>query len=475
MRMKIKKTMKIFVLSFLFAASLVIQAQETIRGEGRFVSRDEDSLDFVKEQLLFNALRDVVDKELSSMGLDSGLFWRELDQRFEKSFENKLNEIREKYGIKTSDDDSSVDFSDLSSNQIEAYQKELRQTRLKERVRHARLERLIPSYSIERMSRSSHSPNSRFLALNARVNRELLTSTYYDFTRTAEGRFFSNLFLTTDFSLVQTIWPDLGVNSEGEFVNVINRHWHRWLNENFVSFIDNIIITDDALEEKLSNYSETSSFLQSSIPQQNVSEDSLDSFIDTSLQTKSEYADSLWLKFTVEISKINDRNQNQQRDFEIRGEFILIDLKTNQVLQYYDFPLESRTFSTYDSHRLSSELASLIYRMPMARLDRLSREFNSITSKKNVVSLNLSDVKTIEDLFLVSNALSSRGIPLRLESKPRSYGGGQGVIDVYFEGTNQDVIDILHSMNMVELENNRRVILPRSENPFALSLQAENE
>ena len=42
-------------------------------GEGRFYAYDDDSLSFVKNQLLSNAFRNVITKEMKSIGLDADL------------------------------------------------------------------------------------------------------------------------------------------------------------------------------------------------------------------------------------------------------------------------------------------------------------------------------------------------------------------------------------------------------------------
>ena len=201
--------MKKFVRCFILLNCLVtmsfaaLSAEKFVSGEGRFFAQDEDSLSFVKKQLLYSAFRDVLSKEMSAIGLDSGTFWTAYDQKFDNYFEPIKQKLKNTYKI--------VDGEEVSEKQKEAYQKKLRRKKLTLMAKYGRLGRAITSYSIKKMTRSTQMANSRYLNLQAKVNRKLLSSLFRKFTLSSERRRYKKLYLTVNFSLEDMSWVDLGV------------------------------------------------------------------------------------------------------------------------------------------------------------------------------------------------------------------------------------------------------------------------
>ena len=74
-----------------------------IRGDGRFYAMEDDSLAFVKKQLLFNAFKDIISKELKNEGLSPNVFWEKFEEKFDESFEPVQESLTLKYGIEEED------------------------------------------------------------------------------------------------------------------------------------------------------------------------------------------------------------------------------------------------------------------------------------------------------------------------------------------------------------------------------------
>ena len=155
-----KKLISLLTLAGLLWSSLAL-ANDYIEGEGRFYAGDDDSLAFVKSQLISNAFQDVISKELASMGLDANLFWNKWNARFDSYFTPVQEQLREKYKL------------DEQGNgaQKNDYQKALRVKKLELQARYGDLARVVSSYSIKRMTRSTQVPNSRYMSLQAKVDR----------------------------------------------------------------------------------------------------------------------------------------------------------------------------------------------------------------------------------------------------------------------------------------------------------------
>ena len=101
--------------------SFSINAQEYVLGEGRFTATSDDSLGFVKKQVIHQGYLDVISKELESMGLNKELFWQKYNEKFTTSFEATENNLKEKFKIGTGEE---------TQKQKEIFAKQLRYKKL---------------------------------------------------------------------------------------------------------------------------------------------------------------------------------------------------------------------------------------------------------------------------------------------------------------------------------------------------------
>ena len=88
-----------YLVVFCLLLSLNIQAEEYVLGEGRFNATDDDSLGFVKKQVIHQGFLDVISKELETMGLNKDLFWQKYDEKSKNSFASVELSLKEKYKI----------------------------------------------------------------------------------------------------------------------------------------------------------------------------------------------------------------------------------------------------------------------------------------------------------------------------------------------------------------------------------------
>ena len=63
-----------------------IRANKKIVAKGKFYAKEEDTVSFIKSQLLYNSLVSVFDQEFKRMGLNGDLFWTKFEEKFDKYF-----------------------------------------------------------------------------------------------------------------------------------------------------------------------------------------------------------------------------------------------------------------------------------------------------------------------------------------------------------------------------------------------------
>lgn len=426
-----------------------------VDGEGRFYAGDDDSLAFVKAQLTNNAFHDVISKELASMGLDANLFWTKWNARFEAYFEASSDALKQKYGI---------DDENVSAAKKNEYQKALRIKRLELMARYGELARAISSYSIKRMTRSTQVPNSRFMSLQAKVDRRTLNSIYFDFVRDGESRHFTNVYITGRFTLEGGTWSDVGVAVEKDFTNVVLNHWQKWMSENFKDRASNFIITDESMEQTLQESLKQP--LMTSVQLANVSS-SADSDESKGLfSSANSAANGLWLQLNFKLKKIDEDELLSQRTFLVEGNALLLDLKFRRPLMANDYPYMTQDYSTADLTAMSSALASFIYRLPITDLKTVTRDLSRMSSGERLATLTLEGAPHIGVAQTFITSVVDKGLSQQLSATLKETTPSVTGYYLNFNGESDKLVSLLRSFNNSDLPGDLMVTLPDEKNPF---------
>lgn len=457
-----------FIGMFLLLTSLFngpVLAQDMIEGEGRFQSTQDDSLTFVRNQLLYQAYRDVLSKEMKSLGLDARAFWQKYEERFQNSFDTVRGELVEKYKVTS---------GDANARQKLEYERALRSRELNARSRFGNIARAIESYSIKNMSRSAQAAQSRFLTLQARVNRRMLNSVYNEFMREGKGRYFSQVIITPEFQLKEGSWTDLGVETESELTGVVKQHWMTWFKNNLTRFVHHPELGDREMEKKIEEYMRLSPDIFSS-DSQSLESESEEMERENNQPFKrdmtSTLSNSLWLKLQLSLAKVRENLVLQNRTLRYSGEMILIDLKTKQIIHAQDFAPEEHTYTFEDNHALSSNIASFLYRMPVAEFEKIAKIMQQMDSRAQMVKLTLSNMKSIEDFYQFRDVLVKKGVTEDFGPKLIEYNGAQATVELYFKGERSVAFERLRSIDGVQLSDEKSVRLQSTERPLEFNMQ----
>lgn len=424
-------------------------ANAYIEGEGRFYANEDDSLDFVKKQLLFSAFQDVLSKELSIMGLESGLFWQKFDERFEEYFKPIQEGLEKKYKI----------VSGKGKNKKE-YQRTLRSKRLKSRRLFGKLGRAISSYSIKKTTYSTQIANSRYMNLQAKVDRKYLAKLFYRITAVSDRKSYENLLLDVQFDLERMSWADLGVELPADFTTVVIEHWQNWLGENLKHIVKNVQVVKDDDRETINRFLKTPQdlFIGKSDGQEEE-------------EPGHEYWNDLLLNVTVKVKKIGENILLQYRDISIDGDFILIDLQSRHVLSHFDFvPYEGR-YNTGKARELSSNVASFIYNIPIPEFTPMKRVISQALGGGHKLRLEVENVANIDELMKIKEVFAIRGGRYRVKTDVLFYTGNKVALMVSYSGENQKFIEDLLLMDNTAIGDNKVLSFSTREFPYELVLR----
>lgn len=431
-----------------------------IDGEGRFYSLEDDSLAFVKRVLLYNAFKDVIGKELKNIGLDDALFWQKYDERFDEYFLPIADKLKADYGIK--------DGEDVPAKKRDEFEKALREKKLSLKSRFGRINQVVSSYSIKKMSRATQSAQSRYMNISAKVDRQELSDLYFSYTRSDDFKSYKNVFITVDYKLEDMSWLDLGVEVERDFTSVISEHWRNILTTQLGGVATNIVISDSSMREKLDNYLKIPSeaTIAFNKDKRSIQENSTMGI----LNMDDELKQSLWLKVRVGIKKLGDSALTKKRSFSFDGDFIMQDLTTKKIVSFYDFIPEKASFSFENAHELSSNSASLVYRLPMNEFKDLKKKLSALGGNRKKIKLELKGFRSIAEVDNFSKYLETKGVTLGVETKLISLGKESSILQVEFRGENDPMVSLLKALNKADLNDSRTMMLEDEMNPFTIVL-----
>ncbi len=436
--------------------SLANSVGTTVLGDGQFYAQSDDSLSFVKKQLIYSAFKDVITKELKNLGLDPEPFWQSYDARFEEYFKKPWEDLKQKYTDKTTGE----------INDTDKYHKELREKKFTLQSRFGRLDRALISYSEQQMSRSVENASSRYLKISAHVDRKILSEMYRRFLVSGSVRSFSTIYISSSFDLVSTSWQELGVANASDLTDTVNNHWKKWVSENYSGVVAQVFVANDDKINELDKLYRTPRAANIVI---NESLSTFKSEGDESFTAETS-GGTLWVKINIRVSKLSENVATKRREFEIGGDAIVLDIQERNSVSSVDFNKEILSYSTANDHQLSSNIASFIYQRPLEMLTQFKEKVVSMEADSGVVVIDILNIDSIVDLMSFNEYVATKGVVLQLKLSIASYDGKQGKVEVRYSGDREKLISFFKALPEQIISETLRVEVPVS-NPFSLTLK----
>jgi hypothetical protein len=393
-------------------------ASDTVQGEGRFNALPDDSLTFIKSQVIHQAFLDVLTKEITSMGLNSQLFWQKYDKQFQESFDPTIEVLKTKFKIGT---------DEVTKQDKEKFEKNLRLQKLKSKKKYGTLSRVIQSYGIKRYTRSQQNPNARYVKLDARVNRVLLSKIYYNYVRGKQTSDYGSLFLNIKYNLKNCNYSDLGVEKEKDFTDVVNNHWLKWFSENKPGNIANIEILKEDKLNRLNSYFK--------LPYEKMISDIPEVFVN-----------SLYFDIEITIEKAGEDEKYNDYKFNFSGGGYLLDLQSNNILASMEFPEESKQYRHLKYEKLSTVLANHVYRMPFNEFSVLKKKIKNIAPMNSIHRISLYDFANMKDIYNFVELIKARGVKNSLNARLESIGTNRAEIVIFMDGEITELKTLLNSL-----------------------------
>ena len=426
----------ILFLSFFLSSN----ASAMISGKGSFTSQKGDSSIFIKKQLKYEAFKDIITHELSSMKLDPQIFWQHHYDRFEDSFQSIRQKLKENF-----------EQQKLSAKE---YQDALRIQRLSAITKFGNLNRLIKSYSEKGHTRSFDNPHIRHLEIDATLDRRALARLYFKTIRSKQkSQNYQRIHLSTEFQLQGDNWTAIGVNKKSDFTETLNFHWKKWFEKHYKD-IKEVILVNATNSEYLKNHLRTPHL-----------EAQAGHYKNSNVSPPRQFQNGLWIMVKIHLKKMEDIALSKKRTFHIEGHIIMTDLNTRKIVAYKDIPLTKKKYSFSTPHKLSSDLATLIWKLPLETFR--SKPAQTAPGIKRM-GLVIREIGSIKDLLQIKEVLINRGLGMGFNPTIATYSGNYGIIEFSYQGTTDKALGIIKSINGINLKQEKKLV---SQGPFSFAIK----
>ena len=395
------------ILIGLFFAVGILWAAPYIAGQGRFVSQKGDSLGFIKEQLLYNAFRNVISQELKAMKLNNKKFWENYERQFLQNFRPISDSLKKRFS------DKKGRIGDKKQ-----YKKALRKKKLTSKSRYGNLNELIPSYSIKNTKNSAFSKKSRLheIEIQATINRRKLHRTYVSFTETKVQKTFEQLFVSPRFSFSNIQWSELGIRSQYNFTKTIANHWQNWFQTHMGRDFQKVTITNENQRESVTNI---------------LSPDSR----------------SFWLTVSVRIEQVRKDTFLNIKSFLINTNYLFIDLKTKKPILYGENQEKLKTIEFQNIEDLNTQLATHVYQEPVSLFGKIKSSIQSLSHNRDHIEIVVKNAPTMLDVLKLSDFISHEGIIHGVQAIVSYHDTSQSLITLSYTNNKEDIINFLKSLN----------------------------
>jgi hypothetical protein len=398
----------LFVL--IIANASVAMAASFTKGEGHFLTKDGDSHQFIKDQLIHEGIKSIVSKELDTLQLNKELFWNKYNEKLNERY----IQIEEDYKVTTNITEST------DKKKMERFKDQLRIKQLKYRRNFASMNSVLRKFSVKKISRSPRNPKYRIIRLEGQIDTNLLTKTYYNFVRGKRTSDYGSLFLNTKYTLNGITYSELGIDNENDFEGEVTKNWLDWFSKNKPMNIANTELLDEDKENKLTEYFK----LPTEIMLTNIPE---------------VFVNSLLLDIEIIIKKKSFDKTLNTYTFEYEGHAFLKDLQTNLVLSTYKFEKTEKSYRLTPELSIANIVANHVYHMAKGSFPRIEKKIKEITPVSTIQRVRLSEFKNIKQLNSFINLIEERGVKYSLKVKLESINRTNADLILFYDGETEEV------------------------------------
>jgi hypothetical protein len=243
----------------------------------------------------------------------------------------------------------------------------------------------------------------------------------------------SRLFLVSDIDLIGFSWSDLALEKEARFSNPLISSWVKSLQPQLSGEVKEILPCVDECSEAFYQW------LQ--IPQE------------AKMDVPESYVNSLWLKVSYKLRKINHDPSINEWSFEWEGSAVLLDANLKESIATRTIETEKRTWRGLDQKTLNSVLASSMYKTALDHLHHATISLKNLERPDRLTRIIVKGQRNVSDLFNLIELLKKEGASMKLNAKLDVFGPKEAQILCFYKGEEKSFTDLLSRLK--ELKSTR--------------------
>lgn len=414
--------MKWILFILIFQSSLSF-SENLIKGEGKFLSTTADSHEFVKRQLIFEGIKDMITKELSHLNLNQELFW----QKYNEELSKKLDDIEASYKIlKKFDEETNLERKKMLMENIRV--KKLDYSR-----RFLSLNKLLSKFAIKKLSRSQQNPLNRYIQLEGEIRSKELTKIYYNLVRGKQVSEYGSLYVRPVFNLQGTTYAELGIDNEKELKGEVSKNWLEWLIQNKPLNIANVEILSVDKEENLDNLLKLPlNEYASHIPEY--------------------FVNSLILEMEINIVKEKYDPLLKESIFIYSGSAFVKDIQTNLIVGIFQFEESQKNYRFAPKVNLANVVANHVYQMAKSSFPMIKKSISGMSPVSKTQSLSFEKFDSINQVHHFLNLAEERGVKYSLKAKLDFFTQDKASAILNFEGEPSDIKEFLSTLQAAKTD-----------------------
>lgn len=418
-----------WILLALLISSQAVFAVNLIKGEGKFTAINGDGHEFIKKQLIFEGIKDIISIELENLKLNKEAFW----QKYDDALNEKLAEIEKNYKeLKKFDEE-------VSEKRKQRILEIIRKKQLNFRRTYLGLNNLLKKFSIRKISRSQKNPNYRYIKLEGEINSAKLTKTYYNLVRGKKTSEYGSLYIRPKFNLNGISYNELGVDNEKEIIDEVTKNWLEWLIKNKpvnIANVENLTGDKELNYEKLIKMDSTNS--SELIPEY--------------------FVNSLVLEIELNIEKEKFNEKIKEYTFVYSGNAFLRDIQTKLTVGTYKFAKNEKSYILSGKMNLANIVANHVYQMAKSSFPRVQRHIKNMSPVSEVKEISLNEFESINQVHSFLSLAESRGVKFSLKTKLESFGQNRAKALIYYDGDSKELTELLIQLQSAKKDLSFEVI-----------------
>lgn len=236
-------------------------------------------------------------------------------------------------------------------------------------------------------------------------------------------------------------WEEMGVSKSELFTDSIIEAWKNMVKTKFSGF-DLVTVLDKDFKEK-----------------------------NEAMNSKS-----VLLKWKSSFKKFSENTEKKVLSYSLQAQFLLENAKNDEVLASFDFPIQTREFSTTDKKALSSNLASLVYNL---LLSQEAKMISSIEASKNQISsemdVRLMSKSGMSEVYKVINTLQENFKEIGLTAQMKTFSFEGTLLQLRSTSPIEKMIEVLSKKSGEILLNEQNILVFNpSDKTFAIIQKQKN-